>query len=318
MKKYDAFISYSHAADGRLAPALQKALHRIARPILKFRALNVFRDETSLSATPNLWSTIEEALGQSKYLILLASPTSAKSSWVQKEVDFWLANHSIASILIGVTEGSISWSASGKDFNWEETNCLPMNLQGQFKEQPLFVDFREVKSKEDLSIDNPNFKKKAATIAASVHGKPVNDLIGEDVRIRRNTIRTLILIVTALIGLSIGLLRYAKLSNSNEKKFKEEAKNVRLKNDTLVLQYKISDSLRLKAEGALITAYENQIGILTRDRNKILNRIQLAIQAERPQDTVSYHNEASALYKEMFNIGLSINSLKKNQPNKIE
>jgi hypothetical protein len=30
--RYEAFVSYSHAVDGRLAPALQSALHRLAKP----------------------------------------------------------------------------------------------------------------------------------------------------------------------------------------------------------------------------------------------------------------------------------------------
>jgi hypothetical protein len=29
---FDGFISYSHAADGRLAPAVQRGLHRLAKP----------------------------------------------------------------------------------------------------------------------------------------------------------------------------------------------------------------------------------------------------------------------------------------------
>jgi hypothetical protein len=29
---YDAFISYGHAADRNLAPALQKGLHQLAKP----------------------------------------------------------------------------------------------------------------------------------------------------------------------------------------------------------------------------------------------------------------------------------------------
>ena len=48
---YHAFISYSHAADARLAPALQSALHRLAKPLYRLRALNVFRDKTGLAAT---------------------------------------------------------------------------------------------------------------------------------------------------------------------------------------------------------------------------------------------------------------------------
>ena len=43
---YDGFISYSHAGDGRLAPALQEGLQRLAKRWNSRRALRVFRDET--------------------------------------------------------------------------------------------------------------------------------------------------------------------------------------------------------------------------------------------------------------------------------
>ena len=59
---YDGFISYSHAADGRLAPALQRGLQRLAKPWNSRRALNIFRDETGLSTNPHLWGAIESAL----------------------------------------------------------------------------------------------------------------------------------------------------------------------------------------------------------------------------------------------------------------
>ena len=36
--RYDAFISYSHAADGKLAPNLQDALQRFAKPWYRRRA----------------------------------------------------------------------------------------------------------------------------------------------------------------------------------------------------------------------------------------------------------------------------------------
>ena len=55
---YDGFISYSHAADDLLAPRLQAGLQRFAKPWWKRRALRIFRDESSLSANPHLWSSI--------------------------------------------------------------------------------------------------------------------------------------------------------------------------------------------------------------------------------------------------------------------
>ena len=74
---YNAFISYSHAADGNLAPALQAGLEKFAKPWYKIRNLNIFRDEASLSASPHLWLNIQQALEQSEYLIYMASPVSA-------------------------------------------------------------------------------------------------------------------------------------------------------------------------------------------------------------------------------------------------
>jgi hypothetical protein len=60
---YKAFISYSHAADGKLAPALQSGLHRFAKPYYKLRALQVFRDQADLSITHALWPVIQRHSG---------------------------------------------------------------------------------------------------------------------------------------------------------------------------------------------------------------------------------------------------------------
>src|ERR1700686_361087 len=87
---YDAFISYSHAKDKALAAALQSAMQRLGKPWYRRRALRLFRDDTSLSASPHLWPSIEKALGQSRFLILMASPEAAASRWVNQELAWWL------------------------------------------------------------------------------------------------------------------------------------------------------------------------------------------------------------------------------------
>jgi TIR domain len=102
---YDAFVSYSHAADGRLAPALQAGLQSLAKPWYRRRALRVFRDKTSLSASPELWPTIERALAQARYFVLLASPEAARSPWVDREVRWWRANRGKDTVLIVLTDG---------------------------------------------------------------------------------------------------------------------------------------------------------------------------------------------------------------------
>src|ERR1700686_5076449 len=105
MPLYDAFISYSHAKDKPIAAALQSVVQKLGKPWYRRRALRVFRDDTSLSATPSLWPSIETALGQSRYFLLLASPEAAASKWVNKEVAHWLNHNGVETVLIGLTDG---------------------------------------------------------------------------------------------------------------------------------------------------------------------------------------------------------------------
>ena len=116
-RAYDAFVSYSHAADGRLAPALQAGLQSLAKPWYRRRALRVFRDQTSLSASPELWPAIEEALSQARFFVLLASPESAASHWVDQEVRWWRENRGHDTVLIALTDGELGWDEASGDFD---------------------------------------------------------------------------------------------------------------------------------------------------------------------------------------------------------
>src|SRR6476619_5497586 len=106
---YNAFISYAHSADNKFAPALQIALQKFAKPWYKKRNLEIFRDESSLSASPHLWNNITKALDEAEYLILLASTASENSKWVNKEIEYWLEHKIIDNILIALTDGKLEW-----------------------------------------------------------------------------------------------------------------------------------------------------------------------------------------------------------------
>jgi hypothetical protein len=82
---YPAFLSYSHSADRQPAAIVQRAPPRLDKPWFRLPTLRISRDETSLSANPGLWTSIERSLAQSDYFLLLASPDAAQSPWVAKE-----------------------------------------------------------------------------------------------------------------------------------------------------------------------------------------------------------------------------------------
>jgi len=138
--EYDAFISYSHAADGPLARELQSGLQRLAKPWFRRPIIKIFRDETSLSATPGLWSEIERNLARSRHFVLLASAASARSPWVEREVSWWIAHRPRETLFIAVTDGTLAWKPDAADFDWSSTTCLSATLKGWFTEEPLYVD----------------------------------------------------------------------------------------------------------------------------------------------------------------------------------
>lgn len=200
---YKAFISYSHAADGKLAPALQSALHRFAKPWYQLRAIRVFRDKTSLSVSPALWPSIEKSLSDSEYFILMASPDSAASYWVQQEVDYWLRSRPSEKILIVLTDGVLAWDRSTKEFNRNETTAIPPNLQHAFTDEPLYLDLRWARTEQHLSLDNPTFHESIAELAAPLHGRPKDEIIGEDINQHKRTKLVAWSAITALLILTL-------------------------------------------------------------------------------------------------------------------
>jgi len=203
--KYNAFISYSHAVDGTLAPRLRQSLHRFARRPLQLRALNIFRDEASLSNEPGLWPAIEEALSGSEYFILLASPEAARSVWVNREIETWRAKRPAENILLVVTEGEIAWDGEANDFDREKSTAIPAAMYGAFGEEPRFTDLSWVEDARHLSLNDPRWRDGVADLAATLHDKPKDEMIGEDVLQNRRAKRGARLAITALLLLSVGL-----------------------------------------------------------------------------------------------------------------
>ena len=203
---YDAFISYSHAADGRLAPAIQDGLQRLAKPWHKRRALRVFRDETGLAVNPHLWESIVEALDSSNWFIVLASPEAAASVWVNREIEHFLSggNDARARLLPIVTDGVWAWDESINGFT-DETNCVPPALADAFVSEPRHLDLSWARSEDQLDLRRAEFRSAIADIAAPIHGMPKDELESEDIRIFRRNRRLRRGAVSGLVVLAAGL-----------------------------------------------------------------------------------------------------------------
>ena len=212
MALYDAFISYSHAKDKPIAAALQAAIQKLGKPWYQRRTLRLFRDDTSLAATPHLWPMIEQALGQSGHFLLLASPEAAASKWVNKEVTYWLEHNSIDTVLIGLTDGELAWDDSAGDFSAREDNMpLPQVLAKRFPNEPKWVDLRPYREGADKR--DAKFTELAADFAAAIRGMPKEDLLSQEVLQQRRALRlawgaTASLLLLAVAATAAGVLAY--------------------------------------------------------------------------------------------------------------
>ena len=109
---YNAFISYKHAdLDNKVAAYVEKSLEHfhIPRKIRKKTGVNkierIFRDTDELPITSDLSSTIEEALNNADYLIVICSHNTSKSMWVEREINFFLQTHPKENILTVLADG---------------------------------------------------------------------------------------------------------------------------------------------------------------------------------------------------------------------
>jgi WD40 repeat protein len=259
---YDVFISYSHAADGRLAPALQHGLQHLAKPRFTRSALRVFRDDTGLAVSPALWGSIERALDRSRYFLLLASPDAAASAWVDREVRRWTAAKAASAILLVVTAGDWAWDESRGDFNWEISSAIPRALKGVFREEPRALDLRWAHHEAQLDLRHSRFRGAVAELAAPARGMSKDDLESEDIRLQRQAVRRRRAAVTALTVLTIlamvatGVaLGFADRAAENAERASQEAARANA-------QARVATSRALAAESASVLPTELDLAML--------------------------------------------------------
>ncbi|MFE7722098.1 TIR domain-containing protein [Nocardia rhizosphaerihabitans] len=207
---YDAFLSYSHA-DRAVAAGIQKGLHRIGRRMGRLHALRVFRDATDLTASPDLWGKVVEAMDQARYCIVVLSPHSAVSEWVDREIDYWLRTRGPEQLLFVVAGGKLKWDRHTQRFDPERsTVALPVLTQpGVLPTEPLYVDVTE-----DAPWDPraPLFREKLTDLAAPIHGKPKYELAGEDLREQRRFRRLRRAAIAGLVLLTVLALTAAYIA----------------------------------------------------------------------------------------------------------
>jgi tetratricopeptide (TPR) repeat protein len=143
--RYSAFISYNHR-DARWARWLHRSLETYGVPkrlwgrpapfgTIAARLPPVFRDRDELASSADLAASVQQALGEAATLVVLCTPQSAKSRWVNAEVTAFIESgrgHRIMCIIFEGEPHSVD----------PELECLPPALLAEGAPEPLAADAR--------------------------------------------------------------------------------------------------------------------------------------------------------------------------------
>lgn len=210
--KYDAFISYRHApTDIAVSEQIHKRLEniRVPRSIRKSsgkkKIERVFRDQEELTVSSSLSEEILTALDESEYLIVICSPRTPESEWVENEVSYFIKTHGRERILPVIIEGEPKDSFP-KPLLFEERREIDVRGETYVYEtiaEPFAADYRAPDEKTRKQI----IKRDILRLAAPILGCRYDDL---KQRHREQRNRRIALGVTAFAVLAVvfGIYNY--------------------------------------------------------------------------------------------------------------
>jgi len=206
-RRYKAFISYSWA-DRAWGEWLHRTLetYRAPKGVADGQSLHpIFKDREEEAAGGSVGAAIEAALDASEFLIVICSPRSAKSMWVNREVAWFKTHKNKANILALIVDGEPGASATpGR----EAEESFPKTLTHQVGSdlQPT-DDWEDAPLAADARPEGDGRRGAKLKLAAALLGVGLDALVRRDER--RRTIRrrfvtgASLALATVLGGLSI-------------------------------------------------------------------------------------------------------------------
>ena len=225
-REYCAFISYRHKElDKYVAKRIHTMIERYTVPGEMREAWGdkklgkVFRDEEELPVSSNLTDSICTALDHTQYLIVICTPDTPESIWVEREIKYFLEHHDRSHVVAVLAEGTPDtsfpkWLTTTYDADGNETGKI----------EPLAANLTDVNNKFQKS----RMKKEAVRLYAAIMGCPFDSLWQREKRQKVNRMLALVSVLAA-VALFYGISIYYKneeieKQNNEIKKQNEEIK----------------------------------------------------------------------------------------------
>ena len=306
-KRFWAFLSYSHS-DTKETEWLHKSIENFKVPpalvgtesrtgVVPRRIFPVFRDRDELPTSADLGANLHSALSNARYLVVVCSPRSAKSIWVNAEVEYFKKIHGNSNVLCLIVGGTPGGTGDGED---AECFCPALrhhiNPDGSVGQpaEPIAADLR----------DNKDGRLRAfLKIVAGILGVDFDALYQREKRRQRQRLLVLASGLAVLGG--VGILFYQRLDtvakSQNEiasevkkmrdMKFREFGKlpEGRAKElEKIVLDSGVPESSTglqsaMKSEQVRFDRYAERLNEFAKKRAAMLDNIEAFISSVRPQ-----------------------------------
>ena len=249
---YRAFISYSHK-DKDLAQWLHRQVesYRIPGKLVgkvtsvgrtPRRLRPIFRDREELPASGDLSAELSAALRQSMFLVVICSPSAARSRWVNEEILQFKRVHGDGRVLAVVADGEPNASdIPGRDHR----ECFPQALRYRVGAdgQPSGVPAEPIAADVRREADGPRLA--VQKLVAGLTGLKLDELVQRETQRRIAQMTTIA--TGAMLGMVVtgGLAFYANSlrieANEQRAIAQREAAAARAASDYLVGTFELSN-----------------------------------------------------------------------------
>jgi len=251
--RYIAFLSYSHR-DRQIAEWLHRELetYRVPKRMIgtatplgpvPARLHPIFKDREELSAAGSLNEAIKSALGSASALIVVCSPASAGSPWVNEEIRNYKQLNGDARVF-AVIAGGEPWASRVP--GQEEQECFPPAMRFVVAPDGTITDVPAEPIAADLRPEGDGKRVGKLKVVAGLIGVGLDELVRREAQRRQRRLRYAVAASLAGMTVTSGLAITAVVARDEARQQRNEAQLQRTQADGLV-EFMLTD-LRKKLE----------------------------------------------------------------------
>jgi len=256
-REYIAFISYRHTPlDMKVAKTLHSVIEQYRVPKAyrrdgKKRLGVVFRDQEELPVSSDLSKDICTALDHSEFLVVVCTPDTPQSIWVQREIEYFLQSHPRENVLTVLASGQPT-----EAFPYTLTHKTDPETGENTDTEPLAADVRGETDREVVD----NVKKESLRLFAAMLGCPYDALVMREQRRRRKRIAAVaaVALIVVCAFLSLSVIKNIQLQDKNvlleTQKSQLETQKSQLEAQKADILLRESELLTMNAQ----TAFDNE------------------------------------------------------------